>query len=505
MFENVSTENLLIQTLPHRYGQYQLSENVSPYVPASFLASLSSAAYQTPANSYEPPKPMPANFNVYTTKNPAPVQYKPAPPVYGQSAGYPIGPPVSYAPAAPQYAPVSYGPPPPPPAISYGVNYEHNKQPVYVPAASPQSYLVPPPHAYPAIPSYMPVLPALPIEIVKPEASKAANETLEKIEEKIDGKVESPVVEPPPPVPADPAKPAVSAISNEAPAVKPIEKPDKKIQGKPTKPTDKKLPLEPAKPPPPAPVVPPRAHVPGYQRTNLTGRSQKFADHRVTGYRYLAQSNRRRSAPTTYGQASPARNQQYYRSSPTYPYPPSVNYSDSANQTTGYYRRAAYQYRTTAAAKDAKRGAAYGPGYSAASPAYGAASPAYGAASPAYGAASPAYSAASPSYSAASPGYSAAKTYYSSATTNYQQQASVYNENNVAESVLRGYSVNPEDNNNKAIVRVFEEVGLSCILHKGFIHFFSDSLTARQLITASFRKELFSATKFIVLCLNLVS
>lgn len=442
---------------PLRYAQYQLTENVSPYVPLSFLAGLNPAAYQTPANSYELAKPMPANFNVYTAKNPAPVQYKPAPPVYGQppANAYPSGPPVSYAPSPP---PAGYAPPPlppanlypPPPAVNYGVNYEHNKLPLYLPGvgypASPQSYLVQPPAAYPPIPSYMPAIPTI-VEPVKPEASKAKE--IEKVEEKIEAAAAAAAAAADPPPPVEAIKPAVSAILNEAPAIKP----DKNVLIKPAKPVlpvpaDKIPPVpavEPAKPVPPVPLPIP---IPKYK-------SQR-SDSRVTGYRYVAQSNRRRSAPTTNGQATSARNQQQYRSAPAYPpyqtaaYPPSVSYSD-ANQTASYYKRAATSYANQykATAKDAKRGAAYAPAYGAASPAYAPASPGYAPATPAYGAAS-------------------SKSYYPAAGA-YQPQA--YNENNVAEAVLRGFSVNPEENNNKAIVRIFEEAS-----------FFSDSPALRPLV-----------------------
>ena len=243
---------------------------------------------------------MPANFNVYTAKNPSPIQYKPATPVY-----------------APHY--------PPAPAVNYGLNYEHNKLPVY---PVPQSYLVPPAVSYPPLPSYMPAL--VNPEAPKPEASKA-NET-EKVDEAVDPKADPPID------PVDASKPPVLTIANEAPVVKPVDKPDKKIPGKPTK----LAVVDPTKPPPPPAPITPKHHP--------IGKSQRFTDSRVTGYRYIAQPNRRRSTLSMYAQASPARgHQQYYRSASPYqaaspnPYPPSVSYSDSANQTTGY-RRGAYAY-----------------------------------------------------------------------------------------------------------------------------------------------------------------
>lgn len=468
-----------------RYGQYSVSENVSPYIPLnpyteSFLPTQNS--YQTPANSYEPPpKPMPASFSVYTATNPAPVQYKPAKPIYTtQPSPVNYAPPNSYTPVAPlqttNYATNNYAaaaPPPPSqpayatglpaytsyaapptspiylpkPDIIYGLNYEQNQKPVFVPTASYPTSV----SSYPAsIPYYH--QPMIPSSVYKPyvipvisnydlPVASKANDTEKASEPK---KEETPV-------PADP-KIVSTPIINESPAVKPpptaesqsaVEKvpaPQTPVQVKPAS--------SPAPPAPPAPQTPvaskPAKPVEATKLVTKANYTKKF-----TGYRYVnrrkSQQLDRRSIPAMYNQA-PARIANHpsslaYRSaSAPYlappanpnPYPPSsLNYANKTAPAVDYYKRShsgPNQYKTVA--KETKhssptnlnsRGVSY----------------------------------------ASNNAYNNQKAYYPQASTaTYQQQTSVYNENNVAEVVLRGYSVNAEDNNNKAVVRVFEEVGL---------------------------------------------
>lgn len=455
---------------PLLYGTYTVTGNLSPYIPINpyteGYAASSGSSYQTPANSYQAPKPMPANFNVYTAKNPAPVLYKPAKPTYSQPTSY--SQPISYA--APAYQAQ--------PDVTYGLNYEHNQTPVFVPSVSypstvaypasaahpvsysspaPNVYSAPSPTAYPATPAYSslarpgpvsygsPVPPVpLPVPMIPPSAyPKPPLYTFPVTHEK-------------PSVPKNETetkpstdgtdKPANSApILNEKPSVKPptetpkVPSPEVKPPAAPVSPSP---PTEPKPVPLPTPLPTPKAPLKG--QPTYPGRANYT--NKFTGYRYIAKPYSRRSYDT---RSMPlAYNQNYVRNyNPNYyirsqahpqqtgpnPYPPSTlnnqngtKVNDNRRNVAPVERRSSTtynsvnQYRLAPTSKHPTntRHANY-------------------------------YANTNYNYNA-----NTAKNYYAAAS---YPPTSIYNENNVAEVVLRGYSVNADENNNKAIVRIFEE------------------------------------------------
>lgn len=461
-----------------RYGQYSIIENVSPFIPVNPLLEKVLPAlnpYQTPANSYETAKPMPTNFNIYNAKNPTPVQYKPAPPIYGQPPVAPLSynnyAPPPPPPPLPVSYPISYPALPSPiftqpqPDVSYGLHYEQNPgfqiptpsyptspvpytvpppPPALPPLAPPNPYVVPPPLPYPALPvqpnyaSAIPYPPAVQpyvppvVYYDKPEESKS-NET-EKLAALIEIKKDDLLAEAKSTIPL--------SISNETPLAKSIS--GKTSAEKSSTISDKSMkPLTDSATQTSSAQSAVTKSVAKSLTSNLTAVPPK--QQRYVGYRYIQQADRRRSAPSNanaqelalknYQQQYQQQYQQYqqqyqqyqqqyqqqqqiYRRSLSNTVQPKSNLHlptpDSANKTTtDSKKRTTYQYRTiNKEAPKNVRGSSY-------------------------------------NY--------APKPFYPAASTAYQQ-TSIYNENNVAESILRGFSVNPEDNNNKGIVRIFEEV-----------------------------------------------
>jgi len=445
-------------TEPLLYGQYTITENVSPYIPLNILG-INTDPYinsygQTPANAYETPAPMSTSFNVYkAASNPAPVQYKPAIPIPAHTEPVSLSTPVNYgvdstyAPVvqpqltssyslSPSYLPVashsppiaSYGQSPaiypssssyalplasyssapiahsPKPDIIYGINYEKTFVPVTnYHSPSPVSYHPTPEPIHPYIPPI--TYPAKTITYGKVEKPYASKTEEEKPPTNLPKKEEGTTTKKPP---------TTVTVNNDPPSVKP-----------PTEPKDTVT---------PSPVNKPTSTI------KAAPKNEKLTGYRYINRRTLPVNTRSPPMPNFYNQQPAIRSTQKtayaYRS--TSPYLAQTSpLARSVNRTLGEQMRrspvAPTNFRSIPVAKNS-RGANY-----------------YGASSPIYNSPKHHYSAG---YQPSGPIYNSPKHHYS---TGYQSSGSIYNENNVAEVVLRGYSQNKDENANKAIIRIFEE------------------------------------------------
>ena len=403
---------------------------------------------------------MPANFNVYSAKNPAPIQYKPAS-VYPQPAN-PISYPAAAAyPALPNYqatalpsSPYNYHSQ----VVDYGLHYEQNQSPIVIPTPNyptnpmaysdlPASYPAPPasypapPASYPAPPASYPVAPSYPAPAPGYSALPASYPAL-PASYPIVSTYEKPAMsttknETDPKPSTDPKKDEpTTPVMNEKPSVKPP-----KTEPKP--PVKPPVVVDPKPTPTPAPKPP---------KTEPKPPKKNYAN-KFTGYRYIMKPSVRRSLPTLDARSAALYHQNqainYYRSLPTAPYlqngasysnlnpyPPSTqNYSNSTKLVSDYYKKSSSnstldkrstsnnQFRQLTVRETTRH----------------------------------------PTYASRNVNYANQKPYYPAASTSYQIPSTpIYNENNVAEAVLRGYSINADENNNKAIVRLFEEVSFYC-------------------------------------------
>lgn len=458
---------------------------------------------QTAVNSYQYSKPAAPSLPVYNAPNPLPVQYKPAqniysnnypssPPVqpvvsnYGSTVNYPPKPQTYAAPALTTYtSPSTYTSPPAPTYQQdiIGLNFEQNQIPIFIPTLNYPSSLPifapPPPPPVATVPQvYQPLTisyPSLPGAPVYPSASYPSLLSPPSYSSLAYPGVAYPTIS----YPTYPPASIVTSYETPPPSNTTDAPTEPTVTSGPVTasplPTHEPIPVTTTPAPyPPAVVVgqptgkiqaKPGANAKKIHKAQIKPKSGQLGGNytrKFTGYRYIntkknlpiakpaaAPKIDRRSSPSSYYQQAP--NQYQYPRQTSYAYrslnpylqtnpPPQPTPATTiSNDTSGY--AADYNKRTSINTNQAKVIARntnnqqpihvknFDPrGFN---------------------------------YVNNNNPFNQKSNYPLPIYSVNQQQQSAYSENNVAEGVLRGYSVIPDENNNKAIVRIFEEVSES--------------------------------------------